>query len=88
MSVKSWLTKEPNTKRPNVLYTSQLSRATLNIRGVTEPYLTVSYNTIHTHLAYCLNRFFIVKAIVRAFNKEMDGPSPGTASLTFIDSST
>ena len=51
MSVKSWLTKEPNTKRPNVLYISQLSRATLNIRGVTDPYLTVSYNTIHTHLA-------------------------------------
>ena len=24
-----------------------------------------------------------MKAIVRAFNKEMDGPSPGTASLTF-----
>ena len=31
VSVKSWLTKEPNTKRPNVLYISLLSRATLNI---------------------------------------------------------
>ena len=51
MSVKSWLTKEPNTKRPNVLYTSQLSRATLNIRGKrchrTLPYCVILYNT-HT----------------------------------------
>ena len=33
VSVKSWLTKEPNTKRPNVLYISLLSRATLNINS-------------------------------------------------------
>ena len=45
VSVKSWLTKEPNTKRPNVLYISLLSRATLNIKTVIKPSLSFTVDT-------------------------------------------